>query len=178
MAKTEVAKKAREIRKKFKKYGWNNRHIQVKSNSYSMGSSIRITIKSGIVNPHKVKEIVKEFEDVRYDNYTGEILSGGNRFIFVEYDKDEISKSLPEMSKRAQRELFVAIEKFKADERDYYIHECKYEDFHKALIKIEKYDMTIDMKRYGFDIRYSDHAYKNLVIFVWEKSFEESCLSV
>jgi hypothetical protein len=74
-----------QIRAALKAKGWSSRDVSVKSDLYSMGSSIHITIKNPAVPASVVKSIAQGHESISRDAYTGEILSGGNRYVFVNY---------------------------------------------------------------------------------------------
>lgn len=50
-----------------------------------MGSSIDVTIKALGIKLADVKGIAEKFEHVRYDEYSGEILGGGNRYVSVKF---------------------------------------------------------------------------------------------
>lgn len=74
------------IRKALKDRGWNSRKVSVTSSSYSMGSSIRVVIRDVTIPKAAVEAIANEHEKIDRCQYSGEILSGGNRYVFVEYD--------------------------------------------------------------------------------------------
>ena len=88
-----VTVRAAEIRKKLKAIGYNSRMVSVRSSQFSGGDDITIRMKSVDVDEHKVREIAKEYEDVAYDKYSGEILMGSNSFVFVEWDWEFIVKA-------------------------------------------------------------------------------------
>ena len=88
-----VTVRATEIRKKLKDIGYNSRMVSVRSSQFSGGDDITIRMKSIDVDEHKVREIAKEYEDVDYDKYSGEILMGSNSFVFVEWDWEFIVKA-------------------------------------------------------------------------------------
>ena len=68
--------------------------FSVKSDNFSMGSSIDIRWIDG-PTVKDVKEITDKFEDISYDSYTGEILSGGNRYVSCIRDfSDETRRSV------------------------------------------------------------------------------------
>jgi hypothetical protein len=95
---TTAAQNAKEIRTELKsRYGWTRNDVSVRANSYSMGSSIRIEIKSAAVRASKVKEIAEKFQRIDRCSYSGEILNGGNRFVFVEYDRDLVESKADEI---------------------------------------------------------------------------------
>jgi hypothetical protein len=76
---------AKRIREELKKLGWSSRKVSVRSDSFSMGSSITVKVLVPEVPLAKVKAIAERFERVSRDERTGEILSGGNRYLHVEY---------------------------------------------------------------------------------------------
>jgi hypothetical protein len=84
---------AQEIRKGLKAAGIKARSVSVRCDLYSMGSSIYVRIKDPTVSLAKVKAIAENFEKVDRDAYSGEILSGGNRFVTVEFS-DEATEAL------------------------------------------------------------------------------------
>ncbi|MHC4176022.1 MAG: hypothetical protein ACYSWU_00860 [Planctomycetota bacterium] len=74
---------AKEIRKAYKAKGWNSRMVSVRSEYFSMGSSIDVTVKDARVNVEDAKRIAKGHDRVDRCQYSGEILSGGNRYVSV-----------------------------------------------------------------------------------------------
>ena len=90
-----------EIKKRFK---LTNRDVAVKAHNYSMGSSVRVEIKSPKALPfyNKIKEIGSSKERVHRDDF-GNILGGGNTYIFVEIDwkfRDAVRANLRLMVKK------------------------------------------------------------------------------
>lgn len=75
---------AKEIRQEFKKRGIK---ASVRSNYFSMGSDIRITVKD-LTPLSIVNEIAKNHERIERCQITGEILSGCNRYLIVQYGTD------------------------------------------------------------------------------------------
>lgn len=69
-------------------HGWNSRHVSVKARYYSMGSSIDVRIKDASVALDVVEAIANKAERIDRCEYSGEILSGGNRYVHVSYDAD------------------------------------------------------------------------------------------
>ena len=78
--------KAKAIRAELKKAGFTSRQVSVKHRYCGYSSSYHITIKDGNVSELQIKDICKRFESVDYDERTGEILEGGNDYIFVDRD--------------------------------------------------------------------------------------------
>jgi hypothetical protein len=77
------------VRKTLKdSYGYSSRQVSVRSDSFSMGSSIDVTIKDPSVNYAVVEAVASGQESIRRDEYSGEILSGGNRYVSVSYSRE------------------------------------------------------------------------------------------
>lgn len=76
---------AARIRAAYKAKGWNQRKIGVRSESFSMGSSVTVEIRSPEVDEAEAKRIAESAERISRCEITGEILSGGNRFVHVGY---------------------------------------------------------------------------------------------
>lgn len=80
---------AKEIRATLKaKHGWSTRDVSVRSKYFSMGSSVDVTIKNPTVPLPVVKAIAEAAESIRRCEITGEILSGGNRYVSVSYSHE------------------------------------------------------------------------------------------
>lgn len=86
MSYTTTTEAAATIRAALKARGWNARKVSVRASSYSTGSSIRVEIKSADVPLSIVEAIANGEEQIDRCGITGEILSGGNRFVTVQYD--------------------------------------------------------------------------------------------
>jgi hypothetical protein len=81
-----VAEDAKEIRRTLKKQ-FPLTKFSVRSKSYSMGSSIRVSWLDGPTKK-EVEAIAQSKKQVSYDS-CGEILSGGNQFVFCDRDYSE-----------------------------------------------------------------------------------------
>lgn len=77
---------SKEIKKYLKENGIDTKNINVKCFNGGYSESYNITIKDININIEKVRELVKTFESYERDERTGEILEGGNIYIFVNYD--------------------------------------------------------------------------------------------
>ncbi len=81
--------RAAVIRQELKrKHGWTSRDVSVRADNYSMGSAIRVSIKNADVSKAIVQAVAEQHEDISRDDYSGEILSGGNRFVTVGYSHE------------------------------------------------------------------------------------------
>lgn len=73
--------RAAQMRKEFKANGWNARKIGVRTEYFSMGSAIHVTVRDASVDCNKAKEIAGGFERIDRCEISGEILSGGNCYL-------------------------------------------------------------------------------------------------
>lgn len=80
---TDTAKRSAMIRVALKAKGISTRDVSVHTHNYAGGSSIRIRIKNPAVDVAVVKAAAITHESVRWDDFSGEILSGGNRFVVI-----------------------------------------------------------------------------------------------
>lgn len=101
---------ADRLRAKLKAAGYNARRVTVRHDHYSMGSSIDVTIRDPDVGRDTIKALASEFERVDRCEITGEILSGGNRYLDVKYS----GKATATLRDRVRRVVMAAIEKAKA----------------------------------------------------------------
>ena len=69
------------IRQALKEHGYNNRKVGVRYDGYA----IWLTIKDLAIDIKEIEQLAKGYESQERDEFTGEILSGGNTFVFVNY---------------------------------------------------------------------------------------------
>ena len=81
------------IRAELKKLGYNSKQVSVKSGNCGYSGYSHLTIKDMAVRIKEVKKAVRAFESVDYDEYSGEILQGGNTYIRVEYDYEALNSA-------------------------------------------------------------------------------------
>ena len=112
MAYTKVTEDSKRIRAELKARGITSRQVSVRAESYSMGSSINVTVKDPDVNLNLVKEIAETAERIQRCEYSGEILSGGNRFVHASYS----SEALEVLAGRVRPAVEAAIAKLFATE--------------------------------------------------------------
>lgn len=94
---------AQEIRKALKENGYSRKDISVRSSYIGYSSRFDVSIKNPLIRYSEVKEIVKRYENYERDIASGEILEGGNDFVFVSYEygifDDVIAELLPDAEK-------------------------------------------------------------------------------
>lgn len=101
---------AKNIRKELKEnYGYSNNQVNVKTRDAQV---INIIIKDWNVKYKDVEEVAKRNEEYQTDEVTGEILMGGNIFVFVK--NHCVNPAYVEMGKA----LFQSIEENKEDKED------------------------------------------------------------
>lgn len=84
---TRSAEAAARMRAAFKSQGWGRNDVSVRSSNYSMGSSVTVSVKSARVDFAIAERVAESEEHVSRDQF-GDILSGGNFFVFVNLDSD------------------------------------------------------------------------------------------
>ncbi|PCF79311.1 hypothetical protein [Staphylococcus delphini] len=73
---------AKKIRKDLKEVlGYNRNHVSVTKHEEN---AVLVKVKDKEINKEEIKEFAKHYESVHQDEVTGEILSGGNTFVFVQ----------------------------------------------------------------------------------------------
>ena len=91
----ETAKKMNDA---LKKAGFNRRQVTVRHRRALYDDDYRIKVRDPKVSLLQIEEIVGEFESIRYDEYSGEILEGCNNYVSVSRDGEhpvDISPILP-----------------------------------------------------------------------------------
>lgn len=94
---------AQEIRKAIRECGYSRKDISVKSSYVGYSSKFDVIIKNPLIRLSAIKDIVKRFESYERDIASGEILEGGNDYVFVSYEygiyDDVINEVMPDAEK-------------------------------------------------------------------------------
>lgn len=103
---------SKEIRELLKKEGFKRTDISVRNVRCTTDTIIRVEIKNPYINRQQVDDLLKHFNDVGIDERTGEILSGGNTFVSVEWQYgifDEVKKEFLEFAENvlSTKETYV-----------------------------------------------------------------------
>ncbi len=96
------AAEAKTIRETLKAKGLSNRKVSVRADSYSMGSSVYVTVKDPSVDLAMVEEIANREESIRRCEFSGEILSGGNTYVHVRYSREAEAAIAAEYTERVK----------------------------------------------------------------------------
>lgn len=91
-----------QIRNELKEAGYKARAISVTKD----GSATYIRIKDATINIDDVKKIADKHKLVHRCEYSGEILSGGNHFVFVDYDRKVLNEAAKVAMPKAE-EIFA-----------------------------------------------------------------------
>ncbi|ABY92047.1 hypothetical protein JCM16816_21560 [Thermoanaerobacter brockii subsp. lactiethylicus] len=143
---------AEEIRKSLKKHGITSRQVSVRAKTYTFDEAIEVRIKDLTVSKKLVEAIAKEYEYVRWDDYTNEILAGGNTYVSVDYDYKALREKAKEFIGIAE-EILKEKEKYKDNlmrlaEKDDLV--VLYQPYHNGtyphvkLCKRNKYSCILD----------------------------------
>jgi len=111
----ELKEIAKNIREELKKHGITTKQVSVKSKYSGYESIINIIIKDLTINKKIIENIVKKYEKIRWDDYTNEILEGGNVFINIDFDYKVLKEKTEELIPLAQ-ELIKKGKNYKAGE--------------------------------------------------------------
>ena len=89
--------KAKDVKKVLRENNIDTKNISVRSKIVGYDSSINVTLKDLSLPKHRIQKILdKEFSSISYDERCGEILSGGNTFVFVDFDYNLLENAIEE----------------------------------------------------------------------------------
>jgi L-rhamnose mutarotase len=106
---------AEEIRKNLKKHGITSRQVSVRAKTYLLDKLIEVRIKDLKVSKKLVEAIAKKYEYVRWDDYTNDILAGGNTYVTVDFDYKGLREKAEEFKETA-RKILEKKDKYDKDE--------------------------------------------------------------
>ena len=89
---------AQKMNDALKKAGFNRRQVTVRHRRALYDDDYRIKVHDPKVSLLQIEDIVGEFESIRYDEYSGEILEGCNNYVFVTRNEEhpvDITQILP-----------------------------------------------------------------------------------
>jgi len=88
--------KGNDVKRFLKQQGIDTRKLSVTVSYGGYSESINVKIKDMAINMCEVNKLVKrEYQVISYDEHVqGEILQGGNTFVFVNYDEDTKEKAI------------------------------------------------------------------------------------
>ncbi|EIV99897.1 hypothetical protein [Thermoanaerobacter siderophilus] len=98
-------KMAEEIRKRLKNHGITSRQVSVRAKTYTFDEAIDVRIKDLSVSKKLVETIAEEYKYIRWDEFTNEILNGGNIYVSVDFDYEALRKKAKEFTEVAKRIL-------------------------------------------------------------------------
>ena len=86
---------AKQVRSDLKsELGLTSRDVSVKSDVYSLGSTIRVTVKRTGVDMAAIKRIAMRQERVARCEQTGDVLCGGNTHVTVDFDRSALASAI------------------------------------------------------------------------------------
>ena len=114
MTYVSVTEAAKKIRAELKAIGINSRKVSVRSDSFSMGSSINVEIKDPAIKLAVVEEIANKAQRIDRCEYSGEILGGCNRYAHVRYSFDA-TDAMAEPWKAAAEKAMAQMEEWEQE---------------------------------------------------------------
>ena len=75
--------KAKAIRTALKEAGFNQKQISVKKQFGVCSVAFNVTIRDANIDKSTIENIVNKFKSIDRDEITGEILAGGNDYVFI-----------------------------------------------------------------------------------------------
>lgn len=98
--KVEFESNARGVKQFLKLSGYNPKDFSVRKNNGGYETTLYVEIKDLSISCREIKKIISgQFENIYYDDFSHEILAGGNTFVNVQYS-DSLSEEL--ISSKAQ----------------------------------------------------------------------------
>ena len=85
-----------EVAEYLKSKGYNRTKVSVKHEYCGYSDRYIVTVKDASIPLKDIETLVKKFESIDRDEATGEILSGGNTYIHVNYSEKAVEKVLHE----------------------------------------------------------------------------------
>lgn len=108
---SDTKQDAAAIRAELKRHGYNARRVSIRTDYYSLGSSIYATIRDADVDVEKVTKIVERIgKHVRRCEISGDILSGGNTYVHISYTEEVRA----ELSAKHENAVQAALDLLKA----------------------------------------------------------------
>jgi hypothetical protein len=90
---TTATEKAKAIRSEIKtKFGLSSRQVSVKTDGATYDESIHVVAKTidAMKHYYDIEKLIHKYESIDRDQYSGEILLGGNTYVFMGYDRDAL----------------------------------------------------------------------------------------
>lgn len=91
-----------KIRADIKAAGIPARAVSVRVSDAGYETAVRVKIKDINVDRAVVERVAKRYSEVDRDERSGEILAGGNTFVFVDYDYDVLKNATEQYLEQAQ----------------------------------------------------------------------------
>lgn len=137
IAKAYGAEQCKLLRAAYKRRGWNRTAISVRNSYYSLGSSMRVEIKRPdlVTDYGEAERLANAGESISRCEMTGEILSGGNRYVDFAFSDEALKMIAAPFVGRSEAAVASAI----ACDCGY-LHDIDGTGF---SVKIEGYDVKV-----------------------------------
>lgn len=94
-----------KIRKALKEAGFASKDVSVRVKDCGYSTSVDLTIKNPLIRYTEVEEVAERFNSYERDEKTGEILEGGNTYIFLGYENGLLAEVAEPLLETAQMVL-------------------------------------------------------------------------
>lgn len=97
-----VKEQAQELRSALKAMGYTSKQVSVRTKRSIYDDIIYITIKDLSVSKKKIAEVANKYKCIRWDDYTNEILAGGNTYVDISFDWEILNTEVKKRIKDAR----------------------------------------------------------------------------
>ncbi|HFI0791115.1 TPA: hypothetical protein ACGO62_001122 [Streptococcus suis] len=102
--KVEFEADAKGVKQFLKLHGYNPKDFKVRKANPGYERSLYITIKNVTISKKEIENLVyPQFQKISRCEITQEILSGGNTYVFVEYDEDTFEELVESKTQEAEQ---------------------------------------------------------------------------
>lgn len=94
--------KAQILKKELKNQGISIKDISIRKVNCGYSTAFEVVISDPNIDKDQVEKILSKYESYERDEFTGEILQGGNTYILVSYDYDAFDKVIADNLEEAK----------------------------------------------------------------------------
>lgn len=149
----------KEIKKALKEKGYASKDISIRKKYGGYSVAYYVKIKTPYIDKDAISKIVRKFESFEMCQASGEILMGGNTYIFVSYENSKVEE-LSRLFKKLPYEKIVVVVDQGGDEYNYNT-DCL-ESVKRKYTKreLEEKEFRVYGKREYFDALINDYGFK------------------
>ena len=76
----------KQMKETLKRAGYDVRRISIRHRYTGYSEAYDVTVKAPEYDTHAIRDLLRPFREVGFDERTGETLMGGNTYVFVQRD--------------------------------------------------------------------------------------------